>query len=127
MGSQGTLRVVTAGLLALLLGMAAGGPAWAQQAAPMAPPAEATPPTTSDSGLTAMAAVAGAIGSFFYIPFKVGIMCPGMAVASGATLAATGGDKDTAGYLLRVGCSGTYFITPAMVRGQEEFREAGER
>jgi hypothetical protein len=74
-----------------------------------------------------MAAVAGAIGSFFYIPFKVGAMCPGMALASGASLAVTGGDKATAEYLLRVGCTGTYFITPQMVRGQEEFQGAGAR
>jgi hypothetical protein len=118
---QRMLRVVMAGLLVLLVGVAAAGPGWAEQAAP--PPA-----TANDSpGLRAMAAVAGAIGSFFYIPFKVGAMCPGMALASGASLAVTGGDKATAEYLLRVGCTGTYFITPQMVRGQEEFQGAGAR
>jgi hypothetical protein len=74
-----------------------------------------------------MAALAGAMGSFFYIPFKVGAMCPGMALASGASLAVTGGNKDTAEHLLRVGCTGTYFITPGMVRGQEEFQGSGAR
>jgi hypothetical protein len=74
-----------------------------------------------------MAALAGAIGSFFYIPFEVGAICPGMALASGASLAVTGGNKDTAEYLLRVGCTGTYFITPGMVRGQEEFQGSGAR
>ncbi len=118
---QRMLRVVMAGLLVLLVGVAAAGPGWAEQAAP--PPA-----TANDSpGLRAMAAVAGAIGSFFYIPFKVGAMCPGMALASGASLAVTGGDKATGEYLLRVGCTGTYFITPQMVRGQEEFQGAGAR
>ncbi len=124
---RGTLRVMMASVLALLIGVAATGIAWAQQAAPSAPPAGAAASPTNDSVLTAMAATAGAIGSFFYIPFKVGIMCPGMALASGGSLAVTGGNKATAEYLLRVGCTGTYFITPAMVRGQEEFHGAGER
>ncbi len=125
---EGMVRVVMAGVLAFLVGVVGAGTAWAQQMAPPAPPGEATPvPATDSPGLTAVAAVAGAIGSFFYIPFKVAAMCPGMALASGASLAVTGGDKDTAAYLLRVGCTGTYFITPAMVRGQEEFKEAGAR
>jgi hypothetical protein len=119
-----TLRIGMAGLLALLIGVTAAGAAWAQQETP---PAVAGPPPAHDTALTVMAAVAGAIGTFFYIPFKVGFMCPGMALASGASLAVTGGDKATAEYLLRVGCTGTYFITPAMVRGQQEFHEAGER
>ncbi len=125
---EGMLRVVMAGVLALLIGGVSAGTVWAQQMAPPAPPGEATPvPATDPPGLTAVAAVAGVIGSLFYIPFKVGAMCPGMALASGASLAVTGGDKDTAAYLLRVGCAGTYFITPGMVRGQEEFKEAGAR
>ena len=125
---RGMLRVVMAGVLAFAVGVAAAGTAWAQQTVASAPPPGATPPPASDSpGLTAMAALAGAIGSFFYIPFKVGAMCPGMALASGASLAVTGGNKDTAEYLLRVGCTGTYFITPGMVRGQEEFQGSGAR
>ncbi len=75
----------------------------------------------------ALATAAAVVGSFFYIPFKLGIICPGMALASGASLAVTGGEKPTAEYLLRVGCTGTYIITPGMVRGQEEFHGAGER
>ena len=125
---RGMLRLGMAGVLAFVVGAASAGAAWAQQ--PMAPAtaSEATPPVATDSpGLNAMAAVAGAIGSLFYIPFKVGVMCPGMALASGASLAMTGGNKDTAGYLLRVGCTGTYFITPGMVRGQEQFQESGAR
>jgi hypothetical protein len=43
-------------------------------------------------------------------------------VAAGATYAATGGQKETPEYLLRVGCTGTYFISPGMVQGQEAFR-----
>jgi hypothetical protein len=125
---RGMLWVVMAGVLAFAVGITAAGTAWAQQTVASAPPPGATPPPASDSpGLTAMAALAGTIGSFFYIPFKVGAMCPGMALASGASLAVTGGNKDTAEYLLRVGCTGTYFITPGMVRGQEEFQGSGAR
>ena len=43
-------------------------------------------------------------------------------VAAGATYAATGGEKETPEYLLRVGCTGTYVISPEMVQGQEAFR-----
>ena len=32
-----------------------------------------------------------------------------------------------ADYLLRAGCTGTYFISPGMVRGQEEFQGSGAR
>lgn len=125
---QVMLRVVMAGVLVLMVGVATAGTTWAQQAAATAPPGGATPTYANDSSvLTAMAAVAGAIGSFFYIPFKVGALCPGMALASGASMAVTGGDKATAEYLLRVGCTGTYFITPEMVRGQEEFKGSGAR
>jgi hypothetical protein len=74
-----------------------------------------------------MAAVAGAAGSFFYVPFKAAAICPGMALASAASLAVTGGDREAAAYLLRVGCGGTYYITPGMVRGQEEFQGGGGR
>src|SRR5574337_70810 len=118
---QRVLRVVTIGVLALFVAVGATGSGWAAQATP-------TPAGAGDSpGLTAMAAAAGTVGSFFYIPFKLGAICPGMAVASGVSLAVTGGDADTAAYLLRAGCAGTYFITPGMVRGQREFRGSGAR
>jgi hypothetical protein len=39
----------------------------------------------------------------------------------------TGGEKETANYLLRLGCTGTYLISPAMVQGQEAFRRYDER
>lgn len=118
---QRMVRIVMAGLLMFLVGVAAAEPGWAEQAAP--PPAAAN----DSPGLEAMAAVAGAIGSFFYIPFKLGAICPGMALASGVSLVVTGGSRPTAEYLLRVGCTGTLFITPQMVRGQEEFQGAGAR
>jgi hypothetical protein len=75
-----------------------------------------------------MAAVAGAIGSVFYIPFKLAAICPSMMLAAGVHYAATtGNDTATDEYLLRAGCAGTYFITPGMVRGQDEFQASGTR
>jgi hypothetical protein len=116
--------VVTAVLLGVASAPVAAGTGWAEQ--PLSPAAPLDRPDDSPA-LTAMAAVAGAIGSFFYIPFKAGAICPGMALASGASLAARRGDRGTAEYLLRVGCTGTYLITPGMVRGQEEFQGSGAR
>lgn len=113
------LRTVRVGLLAVLGGLSVAGAGWAQPAAPAR--ADESP------ARTAMAAAAGAIGTFFYLPFKVGAICPGMVLASGASLAVTGGDRDTAASLLRIGCTGTYLIRPGMLRGQEEFRGSGAR
>ena len=119
MAHRRMLRGVMGGVLALWIVVASTGTGWAEQAT-------STPAGADDSpGLTAMAAVAGTVGSFFYIPFKLGAICPGMALASGVSLAVTGGDTDTAAYLLRAGCAGTYFITAGMVRGQTEFRGSG--
>ena len=115
------LRGVATGVLALFVAAGATGTGWAEEAA-------STPARGDDSpGLTTMAAVAGTAGSVFYIPFKLGGICPGMALASGLTLAVTWGDTETAAYLLRAGCAGTYFITPGMVRGQTEFQGSGTR
>jgi hypothetical protein len=115
------LRGVITGVLALSVVGASRGTGWAEEAT-------STPAGAADSpGLTAMAAVAGTAGSLLYMPFKLGAICPGMALASGVSLAVTGGDTDTAAYLLRAGCAGTYFITPGMVRGQTEFQGSGTR
>jgi len=128
MGRSDMLRVVTIALLILSVRLVTPGTGWAQQAIPPAPPAAPAPaPADNPPGLTAMAAVAGVVGSFFYIPFKVGAICPALTLASGGSLVVTGGDTATAGYLLRAGCAGTYFITPGMVRGQEEFQGSGAR
>ena len=109
--------------VALAIALWVSGSGWAQ---PTTQPA-ASAPASDSPGLTAMAAMAGAGGSLFYVPFKAAAICPGMALASGASLAVTGGDRATAEYLLRAGCAGTYFITPGMVRGQEEFQGSGAR
>lgn len=122
MRCTGMLRVVLVALLVTGVGLADTGAGWAQQAPPSAP----GPGPASDSpGRKALAALAGYIGSSFYIAFKVGAICPGMALASGVSLAATGGERATAAYLLRVGCTGTYLITSEMIRGQEEFQGSG--
>jgi len=123
---QGSANVGVVVLLAVVLGLVPVSIGWAQQAIPPSA-APAAGPADDSPGLTAMAVMAGAVGSFFYIPFKVGAICPALALASGGSLVVTGGDTATAGYLLRAGCAGTYFITPGMVRGQEEFQASGTR
>ena len=90
---------------------------WAQEA-----PA-ASDSGSGPSGRTILAGVGAVIGSIFYAPFKGLIMCPAVGlVAGGVTYAATGGEKETPDYLLRLGCSGTYFVSPSMIQGQESFR-----
>jgi len=74
-----------------------------------------------------VAGVGAVAGSVVYVPFKAIVMCPVGAVASGVTYVATGGKPDPADHVLRVGCTGTYFITPAMVQGTEPFRAYDER
>ena len=125
---HGTLRLGIAVILAVLIGLASAEAIWAQQPTgqPASPGPSSTPGDASTS-LTAMAGVAAVLGNIFYIPFKALAMCPGMALASGASYAVTGGHKDTAEYFLRIGCTGTYVITPAMVRGQDEFQGSGAR
>jgi hypothetical protein len=74
-----------------------------------------------------VAGVGAVVGSVVFAPFKALIMCPANAVAAGVTYAATWGGTETPEYLLRLGCTGTYFISPAMVQGQEAFRRYDER
>ncbi len=122
MRGKGIRRVVLIALLAFGIATAGGGTGWTQQVPPAGPA-----PESDSTGLKAMAAVAAAVGSFFYIPFKAAGICPGMALAAGVSWAAAKGESTTAKYLLDVGCRGTYWITPEMVRGQEEFQGAGAR
>jgi len=115
-------------VLAVAVAGAGTGTGWAQQAASSPPASAAHASGEGDSqGLHVMAAVAGGIGSLFYIPFKALAICPSMALAAGVSLALARGETTTADYLLRVGCTGTYLITPQMVRGQEEFQGTGGR
>ena len=118
-GSQ-QARAAVIIFLIWMIGVSGAGAAWAQTAA-----TGESASRTEFSGTQILAGLAAAVGSFFYIPFKAAAICPGMALASGASLAVTKGDRDTAEYLLRVGCTGTYFITPEMVRGQQEFQGSG--
>jgi hypothetical protein len=106
-------------LAIVLLGIDA---AWAQTATPSEPTA-----TKRVSATEVLATGAAAVGTFFYAPFKALAICPGMALASGASVALIHDNRLTAEYLLRVGCTGTYVITPEMVRGQQQFRGSGER
>ena len=122
MGGRKRVRTAVIFLVVCVIGVSAAGSGWAQSAASEAPAMRA-----DLSGTQILATLGAAVGSFFYIPFKAVAICPGMALASGASLAVTKGDRDTAEYLLRVGCKGTYFITPGMVRGREDFQGSGER
>ncbi len=110
--------------LVLVIGVAMGAAAtsWAQEAPPSA---EMT--KTIYAGSHIVAGVGAVAGSVVYAPFKALIMCPASAVAAGVTYAATRGGTDTSGYLLRLGCTGTYVISPAMVQGHEAFRRYDER
>ncbi len=110
--------------LVLLVGVAMGAAAtsWAQEA----PPSEDVTKTIY-AGSHIVAGVGAAAGTVVYAPFKALIMCPLSAVASGVAYAATRGGTDTSGYLLRLGCTGTYMISPAMVQGHEAFRRYDER
>ena len=101
--------------------LAGPGASWAQGAAP---------PDGGPSGATGRTVVAGigaVAGTVVYAAFKAFVMCPVGALAAGATYAVTGGEKETADYLLRLGCTGTYLISPGMVQGQEAFRRYEER
>ena len=100
--------------------------------APMSPARaeEAAPSPSGDdaTGRTIVAGVGSVLGSVVYAPFKALVLCPGMALAAGVTYAATlGKAKEDADYLARVGCTGTYLITPGMVQGKEEFQGSGVR
>lgn len=110
--------------LVLLVGVAMGAAAtgWAQEA----PPSEEMAKTIY-AGSHIVASVGAVVGTVVYAPFKALVMCPLSAAASGVTYAATRGGTDTSGYLLRLGCTGTYVITPAMVQGHEAFRRFEER
>ena len=122
------LRVVMIAALALGAGLILTGTGWAQQAPPPMPAPSASSASADDRpGAQGLATAAAVAGSVVYAPFKAAVICPVMALASGASLAVTGGDPATARYLLRVGCTGTYVISPEMVRGQEEFQGSGSR
>lgn len=101
--------------------LAGPGASWAQGAAP----SDGAQP--GPTGRTVAAGIGAVAGTVVYAPFKALLMCPVGALAAGTTYAVTGGEKDTADYLLRLGCTGTYFISPAMVQGQEAFRRYEER
>ena len=99
----------------LVLGVLAGGPGigWAQSEAPAG----------ELSARQVVVGIGAAIGSVFYVPFKALAICPGMALASG--VAYVNGNRLTADHWLRVGCTGTYLVTPEMIRGQESFLGGG--
>lgn len=96
-------------------------------ATPMSSWAQAAPPDgagaeSASTDRTVVAGIGAVAGSIIYAPFKAVIMCPAGALAAGVSYVATRGEGETPNYLLRLGCTGTYFISPAMVQGREAFR-----
>ena len=112
-----------------LLGLAVLG---IGMAGPVTGMAQSSPPEAAGhadaSGRAFVAGVGAVIGTIVYAPFKALVLCPLSAVGSGATYAATAGrEADAADYVLRVGCTGTYVVSPDMVQGREPFRAYDER
>jgi hypothetical protein len=82
---------------------------------------------SASTGRTVAAGVGAVAGSIIYAPFKAVIMCPAGALAAGVTYVAVQGEGETPNYLLRLGCTGTYVISPGMVQGREAFRPYDQR
>jgi hypothetical protein len=125
---NGRLRGLLAALVIGGVVLAFAGAGWAQQELP--PPDPWPLPTVAEESPArpVLATVGAVVGTIFYLPFKALGICPGMALASGVHYAATvGKEPATDEYLLRAGCAGTYFITPGMVQGHEEFQGTGGR
>lgn len=107
-------------LIAAVLTMVVPATAWSQDATPGGAGSGTFGPRDAVAVLGAVA------GSLVYFPFKVLLMCPGMGVASVATYMATNGNPQPAEHLARVGCTGSYWVTPGMIQGREEFLASGK-
>jgi len=111
-------------MLLCLVGLVATAPR--TSGAQGAPPGDAAAQSSS-SGRRVAATIGAVAGSIVYAPFKALILCPASAIGAGAAYAATRGTTDTSDYLLRLGCTGTYLISPSMVQGEEAYRRYDER
>ena len=119
MSPRGMQKVLLFAMLVCLIGAPAIG--WAETTI-LEPPQLQSDTPVSDGFATAAAVV----GTIFYAPFKAVFLCPVGALASGATYAATGGAKQPATYLLDLGCTGRYAISPGMIQGRETFQAIDE-
>ncbi len=106
--------VAAAGIVAMVL--TAPAPALAQATEARGLDEEASPANV-------LASISAVLGSVFYAPFKAVLVCPVSAVAAGVTFLATSGAPAPATTVLHIGCEGDNFVTRAMIRGQDEFRE----
>ena len=102
---QALAVVVMLGLLAL------STPGWAESASEES--------TLGQIGV----GVGSVVGSVVYFPFKAAFCILG-AIGSGFTLVAAG--PQTANKVVSASCRGTWVITPAVVKGQEEVKFVGD-
>jgi hypothetical protein len=112
------MRVCGLLLAFLLVGGVLPGCGWAQAA-----------PATTGAGSTdvsdALAGAGAVLGTIVFLPFKALLICPGMTLAAGVSSAANGGWGERSESLLRVGCGGSYAVSPGMIQGQQSFQGAG--
>ena len=115
-------RGIGIGVMLLGLVVAGLGPGTVRATAAQ-PPLVFASETPPPPGTEVLAGIAAVVGTVAYAPFKAALICPETAVGAGVSLAV--GGPTSAERLLRIGCTGTYVITPGMVRGQAEFEGGG--
>ncbi len=116
-------RTWTAALLLLLLLGLIGAPAISGAETALPEPPKLTSDTPVSHGFNTAAAI---VGTIVFAPFKALLLCPVSALASGVTYAATAGATQPAEYVLQLGCTGTYAVTPEMLEGRQTFHAIDE-
>jgi hypothetical protein len=101
----------TIALLLTLMWFAAGQVSWAQSSAP------------AESSLERATYTAGSVlGSILYTPFK-GLLCVMGGTGSGLVFISSGSEGAKA--VARESCTGTWFITPSVLKGDEPLNFVG--
>lgn len=113
--------------LALVIALAlvtvtAVGPAWGQDAQPVAPPvsSDSEGGNASSAGMQAAAAVS----TILYLPFKAAFAIGG-GIVGGLAYAFSGGNEQAAKSIWHTSMYGTYIITPEHLRGDRPVRFLG--